>query len=65
MEREYTCERCGKIFTKDTVVRAYALKYCPECRRIQKNEAGAAWRQRQRDKAFAQMRLKRLNNNKS
>ena len=62
MVREYICEECGETFVKDTKMRC-AARYCPKCRKLVKNKQGAEWRQRQRDKAIQQMKLKRLNKN--
>ena len=31
MTFEYICTECGKVFTKDTLVRCHNQKYCSEC----------------------------------
>ena len=62
MVREYKCVDCGAVFTKDTKMRC-AARYCPECKRLRNLQQNAEWRQRQRDIAFEQMKLKRLNFN--
>lgn len=49
---EYECIKCGKKFSKDTLVRCNNQKYCPECRaQMDKARNHDAWKaRREREK---------------
>lgn len=45
---KHVCWECGETFTREGENRAFAIRYCPKCKKIKEKENLKNWRKKQR-----------------